>query len=135
MTLSRPVSEAVAERIGHRLDVLAHPARIRIVDVLELQGELSVSELAEAVGVSVYDASQHLAMLRSAGVVRNRRMGRLRCYRLADPTVVAIYTQVAGRLQEQIGDARRELGGEAEREGEGTRAAVLAKLGGRNLKG
>ncbi len=79
MTLSRPVSSAVAERIGRRLGVLAHPARIRIVEVLELHGELSVSELAERVGVSVYDASQHLATLHAAGVVRHRRMGRLRC--------------------------------------------------------
>lgn len=114
MMLSRPVSEAVAERIGRRLDVLAHPARIRIIDVLELHGELSVSELAGAVGVSVYDASQHLATLRGAGVVRPRRMGRLRCYRLVDPTVLSIYSQVAERLQEQIGDARREFGGETD---------------------
>lgn len=112
MDLSRPVSEGVAERIGRRLDVLAHPTRIRIVDALELHGEVSVSELAEAVGVSVYDASKHLAMLRGAGVVRHRRTGRLRCYRLADPTVLPIYHQVAGRLREQVGDARRELGGD-----------------------
>lgn len=84
MTLARPVSVAVAERIGRRLDVLAHPARIRIVDVLELHGELSVSELAKAVGVSVYDASQHLATLRGAGVVDHRRKGRLRS--TASPT-------------------------------------------------
>lgn len=67
--------------------------------------------------MSVYDASQHLATVRGAGVVRQRRMGRLRCYRLVDPTVLAIYGQVAGRLREQIGDARRELGGESDAAG------------------
>lgn len=52
MALSRPVSEAVASGSGRRLYVLAHPSRIRIIDVLGLHGELSVSELAEAVGVA-----------------------------------------------------------------------------------
>jgi hypothetical protein len=44
-------------------------------------------------------------------------MGRLRCYRLVDSTVLPIYTQVAGRLQDQIGDARRELAGESDAPG------------------
>ena len=74
--LRRPISLAVAERVGVRLDVIAHPARIRLVDALDRGGEVSVGELAEDVGVSVYDASQHLALLRRAGVVVARRQGR-----------------------------------------------------------
>jgi DNA-binding transcriptional ArsR family regulator len=73
---------------------------------------VSVTELADAVGVSVYDASQHLAALRGAGIVRDRRAGRRRCYRLVDPTVLPIYVQVADRLREQLRDARRELSDE-----------------------
>jgi DNA-binding transcriptional ArsR family regulator len=109
MSLPRPITEAVAERVGRRLEVLAHPVRIRLVDALDRGGEVSVSSLADEVGVSVYDASQHLALLRRAGVIRARRQGRLRCYRLDDPSALAIYEQVADRLREQITEARSQL--------------------------
>jgi len=73
--LRRPVSVPVAERVGARLEVIAHPARIRLVDALDRGGEVSVGDLAEEVQVSVYDASQHLALLRRAGWLR--RVGRV----------------------------------------------------------
>lgn len=110
--LRRPISVAVAERVGARLAVIAHPARIRLVDALDRGGDVSVGELAEEVQVSVYDASQHLAVLRRAGVVVARRQGRRRCYRLADPSVLVVYEQVAQRLREQISQARSELAGD-----------------------
>lgn len=112
MSLSRPISQPVAERIARRLDILAHPGRIRIVDTLDLHEELSVHALADAVGISIFDASQHLSLLRTAGVVHSRRKGRLRCYRVVDPTILGICEQVADRVREQIDDARQELQGD-----------------------
>lgn len=112
MLLRRPISAAVAERVGARLAVIAHPARIRLVDALDRGGEVSVGELAEEVGVSVYDASQHLALLRRAGVAAARRQGRRRCYRLADPSVLVVYEQVAHRLRQQISQARSQFADE-----------------------
>lgn len=91
------------------MEVIAHPARIRLVDVLDRGGEVSVGELADAVDVSIHDASQHLALLRRAGVVAVRRQGRRRCYRLADPSVFVVYEQVADRLREQISQARSQF--------------------------
>jgi len=117
VSLPRPISEAVAERVGRRLGVLAHPARIRLVDALDRDGEVSVGQLAQQVGVSVYDASQHLALLRRAGVVEARRAGRLRCYRLEDHSVLPVYEQVAARLREQISDARSQFAEDDERPG------------------
>jgi len=110
--LGRPISVAVAERVGARLEVIAHPARIRLVDALDRGGEVSVGDLAGEVEVSVYDASQHLALLRRAGVVAARRQGRLRCYRLEDRSVLAVYEQVADRLREQISQARSQFADE-----------------------
>jgi DNA-binding transcriptional ArsR family regulator len=103
-------SVAAAERVGERLEAIAHPARVRLVAALAEGGERSVGDLAGAVGVSVYDASQHLRVLRAAGVVVVRREGRLRCYRLEDGSVPAVYELVAGRLREQAERARRDLG-------------------------
>ena len=54
-------------------------------------GELSVSELATRVGCQVPNMSQHLAVLRSAGLVTTRREGSTVFYRLADPRVLEAY--------------------------------------------
>lgn len=45
-------------------------------------GELSVSELAEPFGMSLSAVSQHLAVLKEAGLVSQRKQGKHRMYRL-----------------------------------------------------
>jgi DNA-binding transcriptional ArsR family regulator len=63
------------------IDAIAHPGR-RAMLRLVLDRELPVSELAELVGVSQPAASQHLKVLRDAGLVRGRVDGRRRLYRV-----------------------------------------------------
>lgn len=55
--------------------------RRRILDAL-LRRERTVGELVRIAGVSQPAVSQHLAVLRDAGLVRERREGRFRVYRL-----------------------------------------------------
>ena len=50
--------------------------------------ERSVTELADAIGVALPNASQHLAVMRGAGLVESRRAGTTIFYRLAEPTIV-----------------------------------------------
>lgn len=59
----------------------AHPIRRQVVEML-CEGELTVGELAEPFKVSLPAMSQHLQVLRKAKVVRQRRSGRQRVYRL-----------------------------------------------------
>jgi len=54
---------------------LAHPLRLRALLLLAREGELCVCELTHALGVSQPMISRHLAQLREAGVVRDRREG------------------------------------------------------------
>ena len=54
-------------------------------------GELSVTDLSERVGCQVPNMSQHLAVLRNAGLVTSRREGNTILYRLADPRVLEAY--------------------------------------------
>ena len=61
--------------------ILAEPARRQILDLLR-DGEKSVSELVEALGVSQPAVSKHLRILREAGLVEARPRGQLRLYRL-----------------------------------------------------
>ena len=77
---------------------LADPKRLCVVERLA-DGERSVSELSRDVGCQVPNMSQHLAVLRSAGLVSTRRDGSTVFYRLADDRVLDAYrllTQVAG---------------------------------------
>ena len=59
----------------------SHPIRRKVVEMLS-EGELTVGELAEPFKVTLPAMSQHLQVLRKAKVVRQRRMGRQRVYRL-----------------------------------------------------
>lgn len=67
--------------------VLTDPKRLLILDALR-DGERAVGELAEALGCTMPNASQHLAQLRSAGLVASRREGTTVLYRLAEPRIL-----------------------------------------------
>ncbi len=69
---------------------LADPKRLCVLESLA-DGEASVSELSSKVGCQVPNMSQHLAVLRSAGLVITRRDGSTVYYRLADPRVLEAY--------------------------------------------
>jgi rhodanese-related sulfurtransferase/DNA-binding HxlR family transcriptional regulator len=72
----------VAKTLGHadRLDILEHLG----------QGERSVDALAQRIGLSIANTSQHLQQLRRAGLVASRRDGKFVLYRLADEAVVGL---------------------------------------------
>lgn len=67
--------------------VLTDPKRLLILDGLRA-GDQSVGELAERIGATLANASQHLAVLRSAGLVDGRRSGTTVVYRLSEPAIL-----------------------------------------------
>jgi DNA-binding transcriptional ArsR family regulator len=69
---------------------LADPKRLCVLESLA-PGELSVSDLSATVGCQVPNMSQHLSVLRSAGLVTSRREGNTVLYRLSDPRVLEAY--------------------------------------------
>jgi DNA-binding transcriptional ArsR family regulator len=69
---------------------LSDPKRLCVLESLAV-GELSVSDLSVRVNCQVPNMSQHLAVLRSAGLVTTRRTGSTVYYRLADPRVLEAY--------------------------------------------
>jgi ArsR family transcriptional regulator len=79
---------------------LAHPLRLRILMLLQEEGELCVCELTHALQVSQPMISRHLAQLREAGVVEDRRAGLWIYYRchaqLPDWAQTVLQTTVAG---------------------------------------
>ena len=76
----RQRSAAVARALGD-------PKRLCVLESLA-GGEASVGELAGRVSCQVPNMSQHLAVLRSAGIVAASRDGSTVYYRLADPRII-----------------------------------------------
>jgi rhodanese-related sulfurtransferase/DNA-binding transcriptional ArsR family regulator len=110
-------------RIGK---ALASPHRLEVLELLA-QSERTVESLALEIGISVANVSQHLQVLRAAGLVDSRRDGLFIHYRLADPTVVqlgaALRTVAERRLAELERLVRKEFGQRA-----GTTPIDLAEL-------
>src|SRR5690606_29679911 len=71
------------------LRVLANGRRLEVLCALR-EGELSVGQLLERVGLSQSALSQHLARLRADGIVATRRAGQTIFYRIADGEVLTI---------------------------------------------
>ncbi len=89
------VAKAFAQ--GHRLEIIEQLA----------QGERSVEALAERVGLSIANASQHLRLMRGAGLLTSRRDGKRVLYALSDMAVLdalASLRKVAERNSAQVRD-------------------------------
>ncbi len=80
----RVLSADDAARLASLLSLLADPVRSRILYALDLVEELCVGDLALALDVTEDAVSYALRILRTAGLVQNRRDGRVIFYRLSD---------------------------------------------------
>ncbi|HYQ69630.1 MAG TPA: metalloregulator ArsR/SmtB family transcription factor [Actinophytocola sp.] len=97
---TRPVQTLQAA--GDLLRALAAPVRIAIV--LELrEHERCVHELVETLGVAQPLISQHLRVLKAAGVVRGDRHGREVVYRLVDEHLSHIVVDAVAHVEEGAG--------------------------------
>lgn len=79
-----------AEQAAALLRSLGNGKRLLALCHLAQSGELGVGALAERVGLSQSALSQHLARLRSEGLVTTRRDMQAIYYRVADPKVVQV---------------------------------------------
>jgi rhodanese-related sulfurtransferase len=99
----RGTKTALFDEFARAAKALASGRRIELLDVLA-NGERTVEALATEVCLSVANTSQHLQVLRQAGLVTARREGTSVHYRLAAPEVFqlwqALRTMAAGRLAE-----------------------------------
>ena len=83
------------------LKTLANPKRLEIIHLLA-EGPHEVSRLAEELGISQPNVSQHLALMRSAGVVESERVGREVHYRLSDPEIICACETMRGVLVRRL---------------------------------
>lgn len=105
------VPPAVLEDVARRFALLGDPTRLRILSVVHEMGTVTVGEIADAAGVSVANASQHLGRLAMGGIVGRKRVGRTVAYRIIEPTIEQLCTivcsSVAAELAPRGAEARR----------------------------
>ena len=80
---------------------LADPKRLMILNALK-DGPKSVNELAESAGLKQSNASQHIGVLRRAGVIRPQRQGSTVYYSLVTPKIATACDMVRQVIAEEI---------------------------------
>lgn len=85
---------------------LANPKRLEIIAALK-EGELSVGELVEKLGITKANISQHLSVLRQRKVVSTRRDGVNIFYSINNPKIIEACALMKAVLLEQIADGER----------------------------
>lgn len=88
-----------AGRLAETFQVLADPGRVRLIAALVSAGELRVGELAVAAGLSETACSHSLRLLRTAHVVRHRKVGRTVVYALDDAHVQELLEVARAHVQ------------------------------------
>lgn len=91
------LNEAALGAAAECLKTLAHPARLRIVQLL-LRGRYTVGELAEACGLPSHMASEHLRLMQHCGLLASEREGRRIYYTVAEPHLEGLMACIEGRF-------------------------------------
>ncbi len=84
---------------------LANEKRQMIIDTVR-DGEMTVTQLIEATGITQANLSQHLAILRGKGVVHTRRQGTFVFYSIANPKILAAFDLISEAMAEAFGERK-----------------------------
>jgi ArsR family transcriptional regulator len=95
------MSAEALQLVAERFRVLADPMRLRLLHAL-VEGEMSVTELRDAVETSQPNVSKHLKILQDAGFVARRQEGNTVYYALADQTVFELCNLVCAGIQKRL---------------------------------
>ncbi len=99
-TTARPsTAYPEAERDAGAFDLLAHPVRLQLLDVLARNaGRVCVCDLEASVPVKQPTVSHHLRLLREAGVVESEKVGIWSYYHINATRLTELRAQMVGRL-------------------------------------
>ena len=101
MARNNGIENEIFERQAMICKAFAHPTRLHLLDLLG-KGECGVGALQDKLGASKANISQHLAILKSAGVVITRRSGKQVYAALAIPEVKQACHLIHRVLRKQI---------------------------------
>ena len=95
-----PDAPARSDLVAKYFRALGDPTRLRILGLLQAEGELSAGALTRRLGQAQPKVSNHLACLRWCGFVTTRREHRVIYYRLADQRVMTMLELAQGLLDD-----------------------------------
>jgi DNA-binding transcriptional ArsR family regulator len=81
------------EKMAEKLKAIAHPHRLCIVKGL-MDNECNVTKIQECLNAPQSTVSQHLAKLKSAGIIKGKRNGLEICYSVVDPDIIKIIKEL-----------------------------------------
>jgi DNA-binding transcriptional ArsR family regulator len=96
----RTITDQTLQRVAHTLKAVAHPVRLRIIELLE-DREMCVSELIDALGTKPAITSQQLGLMRDRGILECRRDGNFVYYRVSNPNVVRVIACIRNHCDQQ----------------------------------
>jgi DNA-binding transcriptional ArsR family regulator len=96
----------VFERQARICKAFANSTRLRLLDLLG-QRDWAASELQKRLGISKSNLSQHVAILKAAGIVASRRNGQAVYFSLTMPEVKSACRLIRDVLRAQIREGRR----------------------------
>jgi ArsR family transcriptional regulator len=81
---------------------LAHPIRVRLLELIVTHGEVAVGQLLDETGLQPPTLSQHLAVLRRHGLVDSERRASSVVYRVSTPAVAELLRTAREFLVERL---------------------------------
>ena len=85
------------EKLAFLFKALAHPVRVQIVAGLMQKDECHVNKMVEKMGLPQPVISQHLTVLKAAGIIIGCRKGNLICYKLVNEEVRGMLQGINGK--------------------------------------
>ena len=107
---SRGPRQILYDEFAQVAKALGHGHRLEILELLA-QGERSVEALAERAGLAMANASQHLRLMRRAGLLTSRRQGKRILYGLSDPAVLDLAAALRRVGERTLAQVRDVIGG------------------------
>lgn len=75
------------EKTARKFRALAHPIRLKLMEEL-MRGECCVGDVQRCLSISQPNVSQHLKVLKEAGIISSRREKNRICYRASDQSTI-----------------------------------------------
>jgi DNA-binding transcriptional ArsR family regulator len=94
----QPIKPERVEETARMLRCLGHPVRLCILDLLQREGELTVKEIYEALGLEQAVCSQHLTLMRDKGILDYRKDGVHAYYRIGDERAFKVLGCIRGQV-------------------------------------
>jgi len=89
--LKSPYSKKIYKNIAELFEAMASPKRLEILNLLKTK-EMSVTDIAKAMGIRVANVSQHLMALRYLKFVTRKGTGKSVTYKIAKPEILEPFT-------------------------------------------